>query len=49
MTGALVALGSSMGPDPRSMGAQNLVCPSHRGSLGPCPVGGDGKDPPGFF
>ena len=29
--------GSFMGPDPRSMGAQNLVCPYHRGSLRPCP------------
>ena len=47
--GLSCCLGGIMGPDPRSMGAKNLVCPYHRGSLGPCPVGGDGKDPPGFF
>lgn len=47
--GSLVVSGSFMGPDPRSMGAQNLVWPSHRGSLDPCLVEGDGKDPPGFF
>ena len=41
--------GAFMGPDPRSMGVQNLLCPYHRGRLGPCSVEGDGKDPPGFF